>query len=376
MTITGNLETMELSELLQWLSQGRKTGTLAVTNGHVEKRIVFREGHIISSSSTDPKDQLGHFLVSYGYITEQELIQAMEMQEGNKMFLGKILSTIGAVPEADLNRLLRLTAQETIYDLFSWTEGEFRFLDGELPESTMLPMELDVTKLVLKGIQRLDEWKWIREVLPSLQAVPVMVDPPEDSELDDLSRRVLAQVNDDRTVEEICLELHSTEFQVCKVLAEHVRAKRIKMVRPRGATWSQDMRETTATVDPQALLGKARAHFRAGELDRSARYLRAARSLDPEGRQLKDEPDELEALIRKAVGKAGVGPAAIPRVTVSQERMTELDLSPQEGFILSRLDGSYSVAALTKISPMPELETLITLWKLASAGHIELVAEG
>ena len=63
MSITGNLKTMELAELLQWLSQGRKSGTLHINNSKVEKKIFFEEGTIVSSAASDPKEYLGHFLV-------------------------------------------------------------------------------------------------------------------------------------------------------------------------------------------------------------------------------------------------------------------------------------------------------------------------
>ena len=46
MSITGNLKTMELAELLQWLSGARKTGTLVVDNGKVQKQIYFRDGRV------------------------------------------------------------------------------------------------------------------------------------------------------------------------------------------------------------------------------------------------------------------------------------------------------------------------------------------
>ena len=58
MGITGNLKTMELSELLQWLSQSRKTGTLVIDNGKVEKRIFFEDGKVISAAASDPKEYL------------------------------------------------------------------------------------------------------------------------------------------------------------------------------------------------------------------------------------------------------------------------------------------------------------------------------
>ncbi len=99
MSITGNLKTMQLAELLQWLSQSNKTGTLVIDDGGTEKKIFFRDGRVISSASTDPKEHLGHFLVSHGLIDEEELAKAIEMQERTGMLLGKILLTIGALEE-------------------------------------------------------------------------------------------------------------------------------------------------------------------------------------------------------------------------------------------------------------------------------------
>jgi len=192
MGITGNLKTMELAELLQWVSQGNKTGTLLIDNGQIKKKIFFREGRIISSASTDPREHLGHFLVSHGFISEEELSKAVSMQEKSKMLLGKILTTIGAISEEDLHRLHRLKAEESVYELFSWEEGEFRFIDGELPEQTMVPMNLDATSIVLEGVQRLDEWKRIRQVIPSAQAIPVALgDLLADPKLNPAERNVL-----------------------------------------------------------------------------------------------------------------------------------------------------------------------------------------
>ena len=88
MGIEGNLSTMELAELLQWLAQSRKTGSLVVDNGQVEKRIFFQDGIIIGSASTDPREYLGHFLVSHGFLSEEQLVAAIRQQDESKMLLG------------------------------------------------------------------------------------------------------------------------------------------------------------------------------------------------------------------------------------------------------------------------------------------------
>src|ERR1044072_182530 len=220
MGIVGDLRTMQLEELLQWLSQSKKSGTLLISSDKVEKRIFFKDGRIVSTASTNPEEHLGHFLVSHGLINEGELVKAVELQEQTGRLLGQILGGTGAIPDAHLHGLLRLKAEESIYDVFSWGEGEFRFLDDSLPEGTMVPMNLDVTAIVLEGVQRVDEWRRIRKLIPTADAIPVAIRDLAGVQVDPGARQILDLVNDERTVEEIQIQTHSSEYHVCRVLFE------------------------------------------------------------------------------------------------------------------------------------------------------------
>lgn len=371
MSIAGNLETMEFAELLQWLARSRKTGTLVIDNGYVEKRALFRDGTIIASASTDPHEYLGHFLVSHGFISEAELAQGMELQQKRKTLLGKILVTVGAISQDDLERMLRLKSEESIYDLFSWTEGEFRFLEDEIPEQPLVPIALDVTSLVLNGLQRLDEWRRIRESIPSAQAVPVTVGKLEVTG-DEGARKVLEMVNDDRSIEEIALQTHSTEFFVSRILLAQMESGRLKVVRPRPLRGDGRGAEDGRAVDVDALLAAAEEHFRTGRLHAALRYLQAAASLSPERHESHGRVANLEKEIRDRIARSGIRPDAVPRATRSLDQVTGGSISPQEGFLLSRIDGRYDVDTILKISPMPPLEALVVLWKLLQAGHIRL----
>src|SRR5688500_975138 len=134
MALSGNLRTMLPGDLLQWLSLGQKTGTLVISNQRVEKKIFFKNGRVISSASNDPREYLGQFLLSHGFITEQELKKAMEVQMQSRILLGKILVMIDVITEDDLQRLMRRKAEEEIYDVFLWNDGDFYFVDDELPQ--------------------------------------------------------------------------------------------------------------------------------------------------------------------------------------------------------------------------------------------------
>ncbi len=56
MSLTGNLRTMSLPDILQWISTGRKTGTLHLERRSVRKRIAFRDGqHLLLVVQRPPR---------------------------------------------------------------------------------------------------------------------------------------------------------------------------------------------------------------------------------------------------------------------------------------------------------------------------------
>lgn len=422
MSIAGNLKTMDLAELLQWLSQAQKTGTLVIHDGKVEKRLFLENGKIVSSASTDPREYLGHFLVSQGLITEQQLSQAMARQANEKMLLGKILLTAGAVSEEDLQRLLRLKAEEGIYDIFTWETGEFRFINDELPERTFVPLRLDLTGILMEGARRVDEWKRIREHIPSSDVVVVGFGDLDDPTLSPGARRILSMVNDDRTVEEIQLQTHSSEFFVCSVIFEQIKQGRIKVVKPRivrvevpvpapasaagpavappqpappppaaqppaaaanpppqpaaaappPSEGTQGGGTGVGQLDPDAMIRSAAELIQQSDFERALRYLRAARSLRPEDRGLEGAVQAAEQQIRQALERSGVTLDKVPKLAVPLEQLTNVNVSAQEGFLLTRIDGHYDIRSILKISPMPEIDALVLFYRLHKAGHIQL----
>jgi len=230
MAITGNLRTMQLSELLQWLSMGQKTGTLVVRGTAGEKRIYFQAGKIISSSSTIEREYLGHFLVAFGYISEEELTKAMQVQEESRILLGKILVTIGAITEEDLTDLIKLKAAETIYDIFLWTEGAFEFVDGEIQKMPMVPIQADVTGIVMEGLRRYDEWQRIRTKIKSSREIPMLLVLVDAEQLPDRERLVLNAIDGSRSIDEIANLTHNPEFHVAKFLFDLLDSGHAKII--------------------------------------------------------------------------------------------------------------------------------------------------
>ncbi|HUO87080.1 MAG TPA: DUF4388 domain-containing protein [Thermoanaerobaculia bacterium] len=381
MAIAGNLQTMQLAELLQWLSQGQKTGTLVIEHGAIEKRVFFRDGRIIASASTDPQEYLGEFLVRHGHIEVEALNAAVRRQEETGMLLGKLLVTTGALAEGDLQPLLEVKTRESLYDLFTWPEGRFEFFDDQLPDKEMIPSRLEVTGIVLEAVRRLDEWGRIREAVPTLDAVPVVVKSVDDAKATAAERRVLAEIDDRSTVREIRDRAHTTDFIACEAIFRAVHKGRVKVVVPPWVAGGRDASRggtdaggaaAGGEVDAAVLISAARPHLEAGRFEEALRRLRAARALAPDDREVVRAVDEGEAHIQRALETAGVVPSAVPRLTVRLEELTASKLSRAEGFLLSRITGSYDIAAILKISSLPPLEALLAFHRLVTAGHVVL----
>jgi hypothetical protein len=383
MGIVGNLKTMQLEELLQWLSLSKKTGTLEINHASLTKKIYFRDGLIVSSSSNRPEEYLGHFLVSHGLITDEALTEAIQLQKKTHVLLGKILLNNGALTEDSLHQMLRLKTEESIYDVFYWEEGDFQFLDDDLPESAMVPMALDVTGILMEGVQRVDEFRRIRKLIPNEQGIPVVIAELNYEDLDAGERQILDLVDDERTVEEIRLQTHSSEFQVSRILYRQWQEGRLKVVkaRSRNATGKVSLPVPLAAAAGPAgpptaatLVDAARGFLAQQSFEAALRHLRAARCLEPENQDIGEMLTSTEKSIRDAVESSGVRLSSIPQLAVTFEQLTSSKLSPQEGFMLTRINGSYDIQSILKITPMPQLDALLLFWKLSKEGFVKLKA--
>jgi len=156
MSITGNLETMELTGLLQWVEQGRKTGTLVIKNTRDEKRLIFENGALVSVFSTIPHEHICRFLLDRELVDKERLKAALKENRGNSLQLGRALVEAGQLDRGVLIDVLEVRAEEMIRDLLDWPAGDFHFVDGERPSALPVSFSLDITALLLRVANRID----------------------------------------------------------------------------------------------------------------------------------------------------------------------------------------------------------------------------
>jgi hypothetical protein len=384
MAVSGNLKTMTAGDVLQWLSLAQKTGTLIVRNKTVEKKIFFKAGRVISSASNDPREYLGQFLMSHGYISEAELTKAMEVQSQSGILLGKILVMIDVINEEDLHRLMRLKAEEEIYDLFLWNEGEFHFVDDDLPKMEMIPLRVDVTGIIMEGMRRVDEWSRIRELIPNEHLVPAVEQPIEDGMLEDLDfdeaqRQVLRAIDGKRSIADLVVETRSSSFIVSSTVHQLAREGYVNLTDPAAARAAAappfavaEQGDVDGDEEIASFLNRAQQALRTRDFEKAQRLLRAAQNLDPNHPRVRSAVKGAETVIVSELRNAGIIDSRVPQVAKTFEEITGMNFTPNEGFLLSRINGTWDIGSLVKISPIREPDALLIFYKLWKDGIIAL----
>jgi len=222
-------------------------------------------------------------------------------------------------------------------------------------------------------MERLEEWDAIRALIPSTDAVPVIVGNPSDGpDLSTGEEAVVAAIDDDRSVAEICLHTHSSEYFVSNVLRKLAEAGKLKVVRPRPLEGLDPVKSADSTT----LAAQAWRHFERGDFQRAMRHAHAAASLEPDNAKVRKDVTRLETALHETLDDEGVKLDRVPRVLVQSSDLTALNLTPEEGFILTRIDGRSTVGTILKVTPIPILDAMLVFHRLLQAGHIRLDPPG
>ena len=374
MSIRGTLKTMSVADLLQFLATGRKTGTLKLGRGTIIKQIFLEGGWIVGSSSNDPKERLGQVLLHYGKIAESDLRIGLEVQRRSGRKLGTILSSRGLVSHDDIMEVLRTRTLEIIYDLFIWEEADFEFLDNEPLPNDLIRIQVNATSVTMDGIYRIDEWARYRSVIKSERTFFELNEGWTKAADDSVeTRAVLFHVDKGMTTAEICYNMHTSLFHASALLFDLVNQGVIKVAgeAPPPAEEPADRSVPKLPETVPELLSLARAELTENP-ENALAAIHNALNQEPNNLEAQQLREEAEQKLIVQIYKNGVSPQAVPRLLISFDQLEQQRLDPQEGFVLSRINGELDVASVVSVCPFREADTLRTIKKLLDSAVIEM----
>jgi len=161
---SGNISILKLIDILKLLTSGNKTGVLNLQRG-IEKGEIYLEKGVIT-----------HAICKAG------------------------------------------VGEEAFFTLLTWLEGNFTFIPSVANEEKSI--ERDTSSILEEGIERLEEWDQIKEIIPSQDLVFKLsaLRAPDEITIKHDEWLILSQLDGNRTVGEISEGLDIGEYDTARIL--------------------------------------------------------------------------------------------------------------------------------------------------------------
>jgi len=149
--LVGKIEDIPPAEILIFLADSGKTGKLNFTTGTQEGMIVFRAGKIIYAASSSIRETFGSIALSLQIVTREQLDEALVLQHRSRedKRLGEILVDIGAMTNADVEKILLHQVGQVVREIFEWETGYFKFRNLEIAQFG--DIEADARDFIVKS---------------------------------------------------------------------------------------------------------------------------------------------------------------------------------------------------------------------------------
>jgi curved DNA-binding protein CbpA len=366
MELKGALETISIPELLQWLSDSDKTGTLQITIQSEKKEIYFKEGLIVSASSNVDKDRFGVVIVKEGYLTQDEILKLLEESKQRQILLGKLCVEKRIFTEVEASRLLQRQAEQIIESLFHRKEGEFIFKEGELPVKDFVSISIVMHQLFFDSASKRNDWIHIQSVLGHMDTIlkPSISPPGSVILLSEFEQLLLSLCNGKNSIIDICAKVHKSDFEICTNLSKLTEKGWLTPEKIQKA----DNGEYENNLWQASILLEQRRYFKA------VRHIEGLISNYP-GRPaleslLTKAKSAMELDIKQTFLSDELCPITNP--TYDSHQLQSLNLKPQDWFIYSRINGKTPLKDLYRISGQGRDPTQRTLYILLKSGAISI----
>ncbi len=237
MALVGNIRDFGLSDFLYLVDRGYKTGCLHLDRPNDMAALFFERGKLVSAYR-NRAETVTDLLVSRGKLSADQATHVLEtFRADGSLSVSAALIDRQIIARDDLQGMLQTHIEESIYTLFGWPEGDFRFEQNQRPEPEYLimPTPLPVEHLIMEGVRRIDEWSRIRDRIPSTDMVVRFLDQSDGKakgiNLAPEEWRVFARINGRDTLAEIAAKTNMSDFDVCRIVYGFLTAGLVDVLR-------------------------------------------------------------------------------------------------------------------------------------------------
>ncbi len=216
--IRGSLKNLPLTDMFQLIANTQKSGVMTLTRHEARARLYFELGRLAYAHVT-PGNHLGEIMVRMDLLSFHEVQEILKRQrtENPGTLLGRMAVDMGYIEEEDLGRAVELQALEVLSELMSWSDGIFEFTAPE-PDASQSPVGAGIDALALLMRVAHGMYEYGNGVAPDVVFLkagdPTAVDLPQGG------WEVLGHVNGRRSARSIAAEFDMSERKVFHILGK------------------------------------------------------------------------------------------------------------------------------------------------------------
>jgi tetratricopeptide (TPR) repeat protein/outer membrane protein assembly factor BamB len=226
MALKGDLASVDLAQVFQMLALNQKVGMLCITSPRGWRALYFEprgfcpyfDEHVLLDKVVGRATRTGHIDPE---VVREARLHAVATGAG----LADALIEAGHLTDAELVSMLRSEMEEEIYELFSWDQATFEFLegarsiegrDGHVDSRFVFATDM----LIMEAARRIDEWSFIEDRIESPRELfRVAGNAQPDEELEEVALAVFDLVDGKRNVTRLIELTGMPPFLVHKGLA-------------------------------------------------------------------------------------------------------------------------------------------------------------
>ena len=174
MALEGTLRDFSLADIFQLIGLQRKTGVLTLRGKDDTVTVTFLDGKVVGADSLNRRleNRLGTVLMRTGFLSQDQLNRALEIQKETLQRLGFILTHYGIISAESLREAIQLQIMQVVYRLFRWKDGDYHFSQEttiEYDRDNVTPISAE--SILMEGARMIDEWPIIEKRIRSYDMV-------------------------------------------------------------------------------------------------------------------------------------------------------------------------------------------------------------
>jgi len=217
-----DLANTPLPEILYVIDEKKAEGVLIARHGELEKRIYIQGGRIIFSSSNNPDDRLGEFLLRKKKITQQDYNNSVKLLKTTNKRQGAIFVDLGCLNPKQLFWAVKEQIREIVWSLFNWTKGEITFQASRDKQDELIKLSIGIKDTIIEGIKRIANARRIVSFIGSkdtvLQAKPEAAKKIEELGLDENYLNIAQLLEKPTNLYSACQESMLGNIDTCKII--------------------------------------------------------------------------------------------------------------------------------------------------------------